>query len=245
MVAALGWTIERKRVLKEDGRRGRLRSVGRWSGPVAWAFSYSKSVSRHHTIASASLFLTLIAQGPAGFRHSLPTTLSAAAFAISGTASIVAVVAADAVVDDEDDPLDVDCCDPDAICSALSAPYPLPMPPSSSSSATRHTQTPTCVRTRVRSTQDAHKLFFAVQRGLLPLVRRRLDAEERLALAPGNVYVWEERPASADGPGPAMERFTEGKRWSQSRVREVNNSSVPPLWPPPYHTPTFTLPSIR
>jgi hypothetical protein len=71
MVAALGWTMERKRVLKEGGRRGRLRSVGRWSGPVAWAFSYSKSVSRHHTITSASLFLTLIAQGPAGFRHSL------------------------------------------------------------------------------------------------------------------------------------------------------------------------------
>jgi hypothetical protein len=77
------------------------------------------------------------------------------------------------------------------------------------------------VRTRVRSTADAHKLFYAVQRGILPLVRRRLDAEERLALAPGNVYIWEERPASADGPGPAMERFTEGKRWSQSRVREV------------------------
>lgn len=92
-----------------------------------------------------------------------------------------------------------------------------------SGSATRQIQTPTCIQTRVRSTADAHKLFLAVQRGLLPLVRRRLDAEERLSLAPGNVYIWEERPASADGPGPAMERFTEGKRWSQSRVREVCN----------------------
>lgn len=52
------------------------------------------------------------------------------------------------------------------------------------------------------------------------MVKRRLDAEERLALSSGCVYVWEERPASAEVTGLGIERFTEGKRWSQSRVRE-------------------------
>jgi hypothetical protein len=54
-------------------------------------------------------------------------------------------------------------------------------------------QRPTCSNIRIRSTSDAHKIFFAVQKGLLPVVTRRLDADERLALCSGCVYVWEER----------------------------------------------------
>jgi hypothetical protein len=54
-------------------------------------------------------------------------------------------------------------------------------------------QRPTCTNVRIRSTHDAHKIFYAVQRGILPMLTRRLDADERLALRSGCVYVWEER----------------------------------------------------
>ncbi|KZP34423.1 hypothetical protein FIBSPDRAFT_846547 [Athelia psychrophila] len=81
-------------------------------------------------------------------------------------------------------------------------------------------QHPTCTDTRIRSTQDAHKIFFAVQHGILPLVTRRLDADERLALRSGCVYAWEERGAHSEITGLGIERFTEGRRWSPSRVRD-------------------------
>jgi Gti1/Pac2 family transcription factor len=80
-------------------------------------------------------------------------------------------------------------------------------------------QRPTCTNTRIRSTADAHSLFYAVKLGMLPLIRRRPDAEERLALRSGDVYIWEER--SRDSETSSMGRFTEGKRWSESRTREV------------------------
>lgn len=83
-------------------------------------------------------------------------------------------------------------------------------------------QQPTCTNTRIRSTQDAHKIFFAVQHGILPLVTRRLDADERLALRSGCVYAWEERGSHAEITGLGIERFTEGRRWSPSRVRDVS-----------------------
>ncbi|KIM75978.1 hypothetical protein PILCRDRAFT_826828 [Piloderma croceum F 1598] len=81
-------------------------------------------------------------------------------------------------------------------------------------------QQPTCTNTRIRSTQDAHKIFFAVQHGILPLITRRLDADERLALRSGCVYAWEERGSHAEITGLGIERFTEGRRWSPSRVRD-------------------------
>ncbi|KII92657.1 hypothetical protein PLICRDRAFT_104338, partial [Plicaturopsis crispa FD-325 SS-3] len=81
-------------------------------------------------------------------------------------------------------------------------------------------QIPTCTNTRIRSTQDAHKIFLAVQNGVLPLITRRLDADERLALRSGCVYAWEERPTHAEITGLGIERFTEGRRWSPSRVRD-------------------------
>lgn len=87
-------------------------------------------------------------------------------------------------------------------------------------------QQPTCSNTRIRSTHDAHKIFFAVQHGILPLVTRRLDADERLALRSGCVYCWEERSNAVEVTGLGIERFTEGRRWSPSRVRDVSLPSM-------------------
>ena len=53
------------------------------------------------------------------------------------------------------------------------------------------------------------------------MVTRRLDAEERLALKTGCVYAWEERGPHTEVTGLGIERFTEGRRWSPSRVRDV------------------------
>ncbi|KAF9218790.1 hypothetical protein BS17DRAFT_790659 [Gyrodon lividus] len=81
-------------------------------------------------------------------------------------------------------------------------------------------QRPTCTNVRIRSTRDAHKIFFAVQHRMLPMITRRLDAEERLALCSGCVYAWEERGPHTEITGLGIERFTEGRRWSPSRVRD-------------------------
>jgi hypothetical protein len=62
-------------------------------------------------------------------------------------------------------------------------------------------QPPTATAIRVRSVQDAHVLFYAVATGLLPIVTRRLDSEERRAIRTGSVYVWEERGADAEATG--------------------------------------------
>lgn len=82
-------------------------------------------------------------------------------------------------------------------------------------------QQPTCTNIRIRSTVDAHKIFSAVQQGLLHMVSRRLDADERQALRSGCIYAWEERGPHSETTGLGIERFTEGRRWSPSRVREV------------------------
>ncbi|KII91210.1 hypothetical protein PLICRDRAFT_173100 [Plicaturopsis crispa FD-325 SS-3] len=82
-------------------------------------------------------------------------------------------------------------------------------------------QHPTLQDVRIRSTRDAHRVFYAVARQVVPLITRRLDAEERRAIKPGNIYVWEERgavPQVATGLG--MERWTDGMGWGPSRVRE-------------------------
>ncbi|KAK7043223.1 hypothetical protein VNI00_008577 [Paramarasmius palmivorus] len=83
-----------------------------------------------------------------------------------------------------------------------------------------HMQQPTCANTRIRSTNDAHKIFYAVQHGALKMITRRLDADERLALTSGCVYAWEERGPHTEITGLGIERFTEGRRWSPSRVRD-------------------------
>jgi len=73
---------------------------------------------------------------------------------------------------------------------------------------------------RIRSPTDARVIFHAVSLGILPMVTRRLDTEERSLISPGSVYVWEERGPHADVTGVGIERWTDGIRWGPSRVRE-------------------------
>jgi Gti1/Pac2 family transcription factor len=81
-------------------------------------------------------------------------------------------------------------------------------------------QVPSCTNVRIRSTADVHKIFYSVYLGLLPMITRRLDAKEREALSSGYCYAWEDRgPHAITGIG--IERFTEGRHWSASRVRDV------------------------
>lgn len=51
-------------------------------------------------------------------------------------------------------------------------------------------QHPTLQNIRIRSTRDALQVFYGVAMHTLPLITRRLDAEERRNIAAGNVYVW-------------------------------------------------------
>jgi hypothetical protein len=101
-------------------------------------------------------------------------------------------------------------------------------------------QQPTCTDLRIRSTPDAHKIFMAVTQGLLHLVSRRLDADERLALRSGCIYAWEERGPHTETSGLGIERFTEGRRWSPSRVRDVRLPSFfPTIGPTSCHQRSF------
>lgn len=79
-------------------------------------------------------------------------------------------------------------------------------------------QLPTLVNTRLRSTADAHIIIHAARMGLLRMVERRLDAQERAEIQVGNIYVWEERGA-LDLSGMGIERWTDGLRWGPSRLR--------------------------
>ncbi|KAF9218789.1 hypothetical protein BS17DRAFT_719613 [Gyrodon lividus] len=81
-------------------------------------------------------------------------------------------------------------------------------------------QQPTCTRLRVRSPQDAQVIFHAVALGVLPMVTRRLDTEERRAISSGSVFVWEERGPNPEATGLGIERWTDGNRWGPSRVRD-------------------------
>ncbi|KAG6807720.1 hypothetical protein H0H92_006612 [Tricholoma furcatifolium] len=82
-------------------------------------------------------------------------------------------------------------------------------------------QQPTLRGVRIRSAQDVHRIFYGVQMERLKMLERRLDIEEREALESGCVYVWEQRASrSVDVTGEGMDRFTEGKSWGPSRVRD-------------------------
>ncbi|KAG0701274.1 Gti1/Pac2 family-domain-containing protein [Suillus ampliporus] len=81
-------------------------------------------------------------------------------------------------------------------------------------------QQPTCTSLRVRSPHDAQIIFHAVALNVLPMVTRRLDTEERRSISSGCVFVWEERGPSPEATGLGIERWTDGKRWGPSRVRD-------------------------
>ncbi|KAI0270449.1 Gti1/Pac2 family-domain-containing protein [Gloeopeniophorella convolvens] len=66
----------------------------------------------------------------------------------------------------------------------------------------------------IRDARDAHIILEAVRLNVLPLITRRLSSTEREQLCSGNVFVWEE----AEFKG-GLERWTDGRRWSQSRMR--------------------------
>jgi hypothetical protein len=65
-------------------------------------------------------------------------------------------------------------------------------------------QRPTCTEIRVRSVSDALVIFYAVSKGILPIVSRRLDSEERRCIRSGSVYVWEERGPDAEATGVSL-----------------------------------------
>ena len=88
-------------------------------------------------------------------------------------------------------------------------------------------QQPTATNIRIRSTRDAHTVFHAVSLGILPAITRRLDADERQALRSGCIYAWEERGPHTEVTGIGIERFTEGRRWGPSRVRDVSEACLP------------------
>jgi len=80
-------------------------------------------------------------------------------------------------------------------------------------------QQPTIAELHVRTTADALKIFHAVRHDILPMVRRRLDADERRSIKSGDVFVWEER-GNAEASGLGIERWTDSIRWGPSRTRD-------------------------
>ncbi|KAI0759879.1 hypothetical protein BD413DRAFT_607438 [Trametes elegans] len=82
-------------------------------------------------------------------------------------------------------------------------------------------QNPTCVGMRVRCVRDAEMILHAVALGIRPMIHHRLADEDRLALAPGCIYVWEERSSNPlEATGQEIQRFTEGRSWGPSRARD-------------------------
>ncbi|CAA7261806.1 unnamed protein product [Cyclocybe aegerita] len=81
-------------------------------------------------------------------------------------------------------------------------------------------QPPTCQGLRIRSTNDALVVFHGVALGMLHMVTRRLDTDERRAISSGCVYVWEERGPNAEATGLGIERWTDSIQWGPSRVRD-------------------------
>ncbi|KIY44419.1 hypothetical protein FISHEDRAFT_29675, partial [Fistulina hepatica ATCC 64428] len=66
----------------------------------------------------------------------------------------------------------------------------------------------------LRDAKDARILLEAVRRGILPLIKRRIIFNENRKLTSGSVFVWEE-----DEEEGGLLRWTDGRRWSQSRMR--------------------------
>ncbi|KAJ1933627.1 Gluconate transport-inducing protein [Linderina macrospora] len=63
----------------------------------------------------------------------------------------------------------------------------------------------------IETTDDALLIFEACRLGMLQRVSRRLVEDERNCIQSGSVYVWDESESG-------IRRWTDGKRWSPSRV---------------------------
>ncbi|GBE80475.1 Gti1/Pac2 family-domain-containing protein [Sparassis latifolia] len=82
-------------------------------------------------------------------------------------------------------------------------------------------QCPTATGIYIRNVRDAEVVLHAVALGLRPMVTRRLDEDERMALRSGCVYVWEQRSSSPlEATGQEIQRFTEGRSWGPSRAQD-------------------------
>lgn len=68
-------------------------------------------------------------------------------------------------------------------------------------------QQPTISDLRIRTTTDACIIFHAVRHNMLPMVRRRLDAEERRNITTGDIFVWEEK-GNAEASGVSSANLT-------------------------------------
>ncbi|TFY58093.1 hypothetical protein EVJ58_g6628 [Rhodofomes roseus] len=114
---------------------------------------------------------------------------------------------------------------PNHVCRAIEPPPPYPSPLQSPLPLYLYpampAQSPTCTSLRIRSVHDAELVLHAVSLGILPMVHRRLDDEDRLSLASGCIYVWEERSSNPlECTGQEIQRFTEGRSWGPSRARD-------------------------
>jgi len=89
-------------------------------------------------------------------------------------------------------------------------------------SKSAHTmQRPTLTNVCVRNTSDGQVIFEAVAKKILPLITKRLTPVERRELIrPGSVFVWEERGPDSRSSGARIERWTDGRQWGPSRVRD-------------------------
>ncbi|KAF9050054.1 hypothetical protein BJ165DRAFT_1525344 [Panaeolus papilionaceus] len=81
-------------------------------------------------------------------------------------------------------------------------------------------QPPTLFGYQVQKIEEARIIFHAVYLGLLNMVARRLDTEERRHIQPGCIYVWEERGQGPETTGLGIERWTDSISWGPSRVRD-------------------------
>ncbi|PPQ74750.1 hypothetical protein CVT24_003857 [Panaeolus cyanescens] len=81
-------------------------------------------------------------------------------------------------------------------------------------------QPPTLYGYQVHKIEEALIVFHAVYLGILNMVSRRLDTEERRHIQPGCIYVWEERGQGPETTGVGIERWTDSISWGPSRVRD-------------------------
>ena len=88
-------------------------------------------------------------------------------------------------------------------------------------------QLPTCTGIRIRTLSDAHVIFHAVSLGLLPIVSRRLDIEERRFIHSGCVCVWEERSACGESSSVSPSAPVEASPSLQARLQSSHTSCSP------------------
>ncbi|KZT71707.1 hypothetical protein DAEQUDRAFT_723785 [Daedalea quercina L-15889] len=93
-------------------------------------------------------------------------------------------------------------------------------------------QMPTCQGVRVLDIEEARIVMHAVSLGRRPMIHDRLREDERWSIMPGSVFVWEERDEHDDPNGSAISRWTDGRRWGPSRVKDeflIYHENLPDL----------------